>query len=444
MNSQMPEQGSWTNWLTSLPEKSRTTFLESLDSEELATLDGDWLFTARPEQLQPDGDWRAWLIISGRGWGKTRTGAEWIHMVAMTQPGSRLAILCRTASDCRDVAVCGPAGILACSGDDRPEYEPSKRLLTWPNGSIAQTYSSEKSDQLRGPQFSGAWVDELAAHKSWEAWDQLQFGLRIGDRPRCIVTTTPRPMVRLKRLANHQSTHLTRGATMDNRQNLSRDFIKAIHDRYANSTLGRQELAGEILSELPGALFMRADIDRHRVNQAPELRRLVVAVDPAVTSSEDADESGIVIAGVADAGHMFILDDLSMRGTPDAVCRRALEAYHFHKADCIVFESNQGGETWQSITAQLDRSAAVKLVHASRAKHARAEPIASRMEQGRVHFVGVWPELEDQLCNYVPGLTRKSPDRLDAFVWACTELDLLPSFDISINPSDGFVGNAWI
>jgi len=410
----------------------------------MAALEDSWLFTARAEQLPPDGDWKTWLIMSGRGWGKTATGANWVHMVAMTQPGSRIAILCRTASDCRDVAVCGPAGILAYSGADRPEYEPSKRLLTWPNGSVAQTYSSEKSDQLRGPQFSAAWVDELAAHKSWDAWDQLQFGLRLGASPKCVVTTTPRPMIRLKKLAEHSRTHLTRGATMDNRQNLSRDFIRAIHDRYGNSTLGRQELEGELLSQLPGALFMRTDLEKHRVKEAPTLRRIVVAVDPAVTSSDEADESGIVVAGLGDNGHMFILDDISMRGTPDAVCRRALEAYHFHKADCVVFESNQGGETWKSITAQLDRSAAVKLVHASRGKHARAEPIASRTEQGRVHFVGIWPELEDQLTNYVPGLSRKSPDRLDAFVWACTELDLLPSFDISINPDDGFVASAWI
>ena len=231
---------------------------------------------------------------------------------------------------------------------------------------------------------------------------------------------------------------------MDNRENLSRDFIRAIHERYKGSTLGRQELMGELLSELPGALFIRRDIDKHRVNTPPDLRRVVVAVDPATTSSEEADESGIVVAGLAEGGHIYILDDISMRGTPDAVCRRALEAYKFHKADSIVFESNQGGETWKVITSQLDRSAAIKLVHASRGKHARAEPVASRMEQGRIHICGFWPELEDQLTNYVPGLTSKSPDRLDAFVWACTELDLLPSFDIRFNPDDGHIGNNWI
>tara|TARA_R100000329_G_scaffold78220_1_gene67123 strand:- start:1904 stop:3001 length:1098 start_codon:yes stop_codon:yes gene_type:complete len=365
-------------------------------------------------------------------------------MMAITNPGIRIALVGRSAADVRDVMVEGPSGILSSCGDDFPDYEPSKRRLTWPNGSSAHCYSSEKPQQLRGPQHHAAWCDELAAWHSWDAFDQLQFGLRLGEKPRCIVTTTPRPMIRLKRLAEHPATHLTRGKTLDNRANLSSDFIEAIHERFGSSTLGRQELDGELLSELPGALFMRNDIDRHRVNQAPDLRRIVVAVDPAVTSGEEADESGIVVAGVAEAGHIYILDDLSMRGTPDAVCRRALEAYKFHQADAVVFESNQGGETWKTITKQLDRSVAVKLVHASRGKHARAEPIGSRMEQGKIHLCGVWPELEDQLTNYVPGLTSKSPDRLDAFVWACTELDLLPSFDIRINPDDGHIGSSWI
>ena len=430
--------------MSSLPELSRKTFLESLDSEEIAALEESWLFTARAEQLPPDGDWRIWLIQSGRGWGKTRTGAEWVHLMAMTNPGIRIALVARTAADARDVMVEGQSGILSCSGADRPEYEPSKRRVTWSNGSMATTYSADKPDQLRGPQHHIAWADELAAWPRWDTWDQLQFGLRLGDNPRCVVTTTPRPLARLRRIAEDPRTHLTRGATMDNRQNLSRDFIRAIHDRYKGSTLGRQELEGELLSQLPGALFMRTDIEKHRVKETPKLRRIVVAVDPAVTSSDEADESGIVVAGLGDGGHMFILDDLSMRGTPDAVCRRAIEAYRFHKADCIVFEANQGGETWKSITAQLDRTAAVKLVHASRGKHARAEPVASRTEQGRVHFVGVWPDLEDQLTNYVPGLSKKSPDRLDAFVWACTELDLVPSFDIRINPADGHIGNNWL
>ena len=364
-------------------------------------------------------------------------------MMALIRPGIRIALIGRSAADVRDVMVSGPSGILAIPGEP-PLYEPSKRRLTWANGSTAHCYSAEKPQQLRGPQHHAAWLDELAAWQSWGAYDQMLFGLRLGEKPRCIITTTPRPMVRLRRLADHPSTHVTRGGTMENAENLSADFISAIHDRYGKSTLGRQELMGELLSELPGALFMRRDIDKHRVNTPPDLRRVVVAVDPATTSSDEADESGIVVAGLAEGGHIYILDDISMRGTPDAVCRRALEAYRFHKADAIVFESNQGGETWKVITSQLDRSAAIKLVHASRGKHARAEPVASRMEQGRIHICGFWPELEDQLTNYVPGLTSKSPDRLDAFVWACTELDLLPSFNIRINPDDGHIGNHWI
>ena len=338
----------------------------------------------------------------------------------------------------------GQSGIMSCSADKRPEYEPSKRRVTWPNGSMATTYSADKPDQLRGPQHHIAWADELAAWSRWDTWDQLQFGLRLGDNPRCVVTTTPRPLARLRKIANSSSTHVTRGSTMDNRQNLSQDFIEAIHDRYHGTSLGRQELGGELLSELPGALFLRKDLDTYRATEAPSLRRIVVAVDPAVTSSDHSDESGIIIAGLCSRGHLWVIEDLSMRGTPDAVCRRAIEAYRHYQADRLVFESNQGGETWRTITEQLDRSIPVKLLHASRGKQARAEPIAARCEQGRLHLVGIFPDLEDQLTNYVPGLAKSSPDRLDAMVWACTELDEKTLPEITINPSDGHVGNNWI
>lgn len=364
--------------------------------------------------------------------------------MAHTVPGIRIALVGRTAADARDVMVEGQSGIMSCSADKRPEYEPSKRRVTWPNGSMATTYSADKPDQLRGPQHHIAWADELAAWSRWDTWDQLQFGLRLGDNPRCVVTTTPRPLARLRKIANSPSTHVTRGSTMDNRQNLSQDFIEAIHDRYQGTSLGRQELDGELLSELPGALFLRKDLDAYRATEAPSLRRIVVAVDPAVTSSDHSDESGIIIAGLCSRGHLWVIEDLSMRGTPDAVCRRAIEAYRYYQADRLVFESNQGGETWRTITEQLDRSIPVKLLHASRGKQARAEPIAARCEQGRLHLVGIFPDLEDQLTNYVPGLAKSSPDRLDAMVWACTELDEKTLPEITINPSDGHVGNNWI
>jgi len=423
----------------------QSEFLDNLEEHERAALMRLWCFAARQDQLEPGGDWRTWLIQAGRGWGKTRTGAEWVIERALEVPGCRIALVARSASDARDVMVEGQSGIMACAHDsERPEYEPSKRRLTWPNGSLATTYTAEKPDQMRGPQHHYAWADELAAWHRLDAWDQLKFGMRLGVRPRVVVTTTPRPLHMLRKLAQLESTHVTRGSTMDNQANLSADFIEAIHDRYKGTTLGRQELEGELLSELPGALFLRRDLDACRVDSPPSLRRIVVAVDPATTSNAESDESGLVVAGLCSSGHLYILEDLSMRGTPDAVCRRAIEAYKHHKADRLVFESNQGGETWRTISEQLDRSVPVKLIHASKGKHARAEPIGARLEQQRLHICGIMPALEDQLTNYVPGLTKQSPDRLDAMVWACTELDEKTLPEISINPQDGHVGNVWL
>ena len=422
----------------------QSEFLDSLEEHERSALMRLWCFAARQDQLEPVGDWRTWLVQAGRGFGKTRCASEWTIERALENPGCRIALIGRAASDVRDVMVEGESGILACSHDERPEYEPSKRRLTWPNGSTATTFTSERSDQLRGPQFHYGWCDEIASWSSHDAWDQLKFGLRLGDRPRVVVTTTPRPLHMLRKLAQLESTHVTRGSTMDNAQNLSSDFIQAIHDRYQGTTLGRQELEGELLSELPGALFLRRDLDAYRVQHSPDLRRIVVAVDPATTSGAESDESGLVVAGLCSNGHLYILEDLSMRGTPDAVCRRAIEAYRLHKADRLVFESNQGGETWRTISEQLDRSVPVKLIHASKGKHARAEPIAARLEQGRLHICGIMPALEDQLTNYVPGMTKQSPDRLDAMVWACTELDERTLPDISINADDNLRGYDWI
>ena len=423
----------------------QSEFLDSLEEHERSALMRLWCFAARQDQLEPVGDWRTWLIQAGRGWGKPRTGAEWVIERALEVPGCRIALVARSASDARDVMVEGQSGILACANEgERPEYEPSKRRLTWPNGSMATTYTAEKPDQLRGPQHHYAWADELAAWQRLDAWDQLKFGMRLGDRPRVVVTTTPRPLHMLRKLAQLESTHVTRGSTMDNAANLSSDFIQAIHDRYQGTTLGRQELEGELLSELPGALFLRRDIENHRVQHSPDLRRIVVAVDPATTSNAESDESGLVVAGLCSNGHLYILEDLSMRGTPDAVCRRAIEAYRLHKADRLVFESNQGGETWRTISEQLDRSVPVKLIHASKGKHARAEPIAARLEQGRLHICGIMPALEDQLTNYVPGMPKQSPDRLDAMVWACSELDERALPDISINADDNLRGYDWI
>lgn len=405
----------------------------------------DWRFSARPEQLAPKTSWRNWLVLAGRGWGKTRCGAEFIINEVKDGRAKRIALVGRTAADCRDVMVEGQSGILACSpANFRPEYEPSKRRLTWPNGAVASTYSADKPDQLRGPQHDLAWADELAAWSRWDSWDQLQFGMRLGDNPRTIVTTTPRPLTALKRLADANDTHVTRGRTSDNTHNLAESFINAIHQRYAGTTLGRQELEGELLSELPGALFARRDIEDNRCQDMPSMQRIVVAIDPATTSKEGSDESGIVVVGLSNRD-FYVLADLSFKGTPEKVCRRAIEAYDEFRADRIVVESNQGGDTWRTIIEGINSTVAIKSVHASRGKQARAEPVGARYEQARVHHVGIFERLEDQLCNYVPAITRESPDRLDALVWAITELDESTMPVISIDPNEGSRGaQVWL
>ena len=441
----MQGTNSWLDWLASESETKRAEILGSLSDDEIALLVSDWRFSARPDQIAPVSDWRTWLILAGRGWGKTRTGAEFIIDEVRQGRAKRIALVGRTAADCRDVMVEGESGVLACSPEDfRPEYEPSKRRLTWPNGAVASTYSADKPDQLRGPQHDLSWADELAAWSRWDAWDQLQFGMRLGDKPRTVVTTTPRPLVALKRLADASDTHITRGRTSDNEHNLARSFITAIHDRYAGSTIGRQELEGELLSELPGALFARQDIEQNRTQEIPSLQRIVVAIDPAITSKQSSDESGIVVAGISNRD-FYVLADLSFKGTPEKICRRAIEAYSEFKADRIIVEANQGGDTWRTILEGIDPSVAIKSVHASRGKQARAEPVGARYEQARVHHVGISERLEDQLCNYVPSISKESPDRLDALVWAITELDNSTLPIISINPSEGSRGaSVWL
>lgn len=437
---------SWIDWLASLSETKRAAIVKKLSPEDVKLILTDWRFTARPEQLPPPGNWRTWLILAGRGWGKTATSCQFIINEIREGRAKNVALCGRSSADCRDIIVEGPSGILASSPDDfRPIYEPSKRRLTWPNGAIATCLSAEKPDQFRGFNSDLAYADELAAWQRWDAWDQLQFGLRIGDNPRVVVATTPRPLARLKRLAELPNTVVTRGRTTDNMHNLAQSFIDAIYERYANSTLGRQELEGELLTELPGALFLRKDIEAHRVDKAPELTRIVVAIDPATTSNENSDESGIVVVGVS-RGHFYVLADLSIKATPEKLCRRAIEAYEEYQADAIVVEANQGGDTWKTIINGIKPSVNAKSVHASRSKTARAEPVAARFEQGKAHIVGSpLVALEDQLCNYVPGLTRESPDRLDALVWAITELDGATLPNLKIDVDSGYRGaNLWI
>ncbi len=378
---------------------------------------------ARPKQLPPDTDWRVWLILAGRGFGKSRAVNEFAIDQAFTMPGSRGALVAATAGDVRDVIVEGESGIMAISPPDfMPLYEPSKRRLTWPNGSMATTYSADEPRRLRGPQHHWAICDELAAWRFPDAYDQLMLGLRLGDNPRVAISTTPRPTPIIKSLIDDKTVALVMGSTYENRENLADVWFDDIISRYEGTTLGRQELYAELLFDHPGALWTRDNIDNNRVVEFPGLRRIVVAIDPAVTAYEDSSETGIVVAGVSHDGHGYVLEDVTLRASPDGWAKAAVAAYNKYKADRIVAETNNGGDMVESTIKTVAPNVSFKKVHASRAKHTRAEPVAALYEQNRIHHVGVFGKLEDQLCQWVPGDT--SPDRLDALVWAFTELML--------------------
>ncbi|AWN47153.1 ATP-binding protein [Methylobacterium terrae] len=391
------------------------------------TLGGSWRLKARPEQLAPDGDWFGWLILAGRGWGKTRTGAEWVQEQVQQRRAGRIALVAATAADARDVIVEGPSGLLAIAPKHmRPEYEPSKRRLTWPNGAVASTYSADEPERLRGPEHDSAWCDELGAWRYPEAWDMLMFGLRLG-RPRCVVTTTPKPVRLIRDLLARSDVRITRGRTMDNAANLAPSFIDAIQKRYGGTRLGRQEIDGELLQDVPGALWQREWIDQDRVTAAPEdLRRIVVAIDPAVTNTENSDETGIIVAGLDAAGHVYVLDDLTARLGPLDWARLAVAAYRRHQADRIVAEVNNGGELVSATVRMVDAAVPFREVRASRGKAVRAEPVSALYEQHKVHHVGSFTALEDQMCAFTADFNRStagySPDRVDALVWAITEL----------------------
>ena len=431
-----PETRSLAELLASLPAPTRRTILSDLTEAEANELLYDWHFWARPSQLPPPGDWSVWLLLAGRGFGKTRIGAEWVRagVCGSTPLGRgryrRVALVAETAADGRLVMVEGESGLMAVhAAAERPCYEPSKRLLTWPNGAIATLYNATEPDQLRGPQHDAAWCDELAKWRyARETWDMLQFGLRLGPRPRQVVTTTPRPLPLLAEIMRRPDAVVTRGSTHENRANLPPSFFDAILARYEGTRLGRQELHAEWLEDLPGALWQRARIDALRLNAAPELARIVVAIDPAVSSGEGADETGIVVAGLGLDGHGYVLEDASMKGSPDAWGRAAVGCFRRWQADRVIGEVNNGGELIEHVLRTVDQAVPYKAVRASRGKRARAEPIAALDEQGRVHHVGAFAELEDQMCQFTSDFDAAragfSPDRVDARVWALSELML--------------------
>ena len=395
-------------------------------------LRADWRRRARPNQLPPPGDWwLVWLILAGRGWGKTLTGAEWVCF-KIRHGCSRIAIVGATAADCRDVMVEGQSGILSVGlKADRPVYSPSNRRLTWPNGAIGTLYSADEPDRLRGPQHDAAWCDEMAAWSYLESWDQLMLGLRLGQRPQCIVTTTPRPIKLIRNLVEREGKDVvvTRGSTFENSANLAQSFLNEITVRYEGTRLGRQELQAEILDDVPGAIFIRLWFDRDRREKAPDdLLQIVIAIDPATTSGEDSDETGIVVVGVAQENgvdHAFVLEDLSGKFAPHEWARIAIAAYHRHSASRIVAETNAGGEMVENTLRQIDPNVSFREVKASRGKVRRAEPVAALSEQGRLHFVGSFPQMEDQCAALTPDFDRVkagySPDRLDAMVWGVTD-----------------------
>ena len=455
-------------WALQHPKATRAKVLAKLSPAEALDLLHNWRWWARPDQLLPKGQWSTWLAMCGRGWGKTRTGGEATNEWAQT-PGLRIALIGRTTADVRDVMIRGESGILAVAHPSfRPVYQPSKRLLTWPNGTIAMTYSAEKPDMLRGPQHHKGWADELAAWKYTDTWAQLQYGLRLGTNPQCIVTTTPRPTALVRALAADASTHVTRGSTYDNKGNLARKFLLHIAAQYEGTRMGRQELYGDLLTDTPGALWTYANLDFYRVRpvlvddptgyegkrlttQLPTLVRIVVAVDPNVAADTKefekqtragkgadgkerrGDECGIVVVGLGADGNGYVLHDATISAGPAEWAQIVVRLYDQYKANSIVAEANNGGDLIRTTIEAFCRDRkdkdgrrlmmpSIKLVHASKGKRARAEPISTHYEAGRVHHVGTFAELEDEMCTWDAATAVKSPNRIDALVWGLTEL----------------------
>jgi len=387
--------------------------------------------------LPPIGKWIVWLILAGRGFGKTRAGAEWIIDGVKSGKCRQIALIGETAGDVRDTMVeVGESSIMRISPPGfMPKYEPSKRRLTWPNGAVASTFSGDEPGQLRGPAHDRVWADEPAKWKYAEdAWSNMLFGLRVGDKPQCVATTTPRPIPLIKRLLKDPTCVVTRGSTYDNLINLSPAY-KGIVAQYEGTRLGLQELHAQVLDDAPGALWHREQIDSLRVTQHPELIRVVVGIDPAVTNTEESDETGIIVAGLGTDGHGYVLDDRSLRASPAGWAQEAVTAYHSRQADRILAEVNNGGDMVELTIRTIDPTVAYKSLHASRGKQTRAEPVAALYEQGRIHHVGMLATLEDQMCEWTPG-EGSSPDRVDALVWCFTEL-MPPGEVLSIPRTSG-------
>jgi phage terminase large subunit-like protein len=426
----------WNIWSV----EERLFLMMTMSQGEMDDIDRHWHLFAHKHQIPPDvapngKPWLTWLLIGGRGAGKTRAGAEWVRAQALgvapfaSEVATRIALVGETEHDVREVMIEGVSGILAVHRrDERPVWLPSRKRLEWSNGAVAQAFSAEDPESLRGPQFCCAWSDEMAKWRHAEqAFDMLQFGLRLGAQPRQLITTTPRPTALLKRLMCDPSSVTLRAGTIVNALNLAPTFLQGVMDRYAGTRMGRQELDGEIIEDRPDALWSRALLEGCRVTEAPPLQRIVVAVDPPVSSSKRADSCGIVAAGISDVGLVYVIaDDTVSAVTPAAWAMKAIALWRRLEADALVVEINQGGEMVRAVMHEIDAAVPVTPVRALRAKWLRAEPVATLYEQGRVKHAGAFPALEDEMCDFASsGLSSgRSPDRVDALVWAVSSLAL--------------------
>jgi len=408
-----------------LPKSRRERILReirNLSNEEKLNFLYNWRLWARFKQLPPKGNWFGWLLRSGRGYGKTRSGAEWV--IDRAKEGfKRIALIGQTKADVRDAMIeVGESSILQISHPRfTPNYEPSKRRLTWPNGSIAISYSGDEPDQLRGEQHDTVWIDELSKFKYPQlTWDNMEFGLRIGPNPQVVITTTPRPIPIIKDLINDPDIKDVRGNSYENIDNLSEKYINRVIKKYEGTRLGRQEIYGHILEDNPNALWTRKIIEKNRRNKAPKLIRVAIAIDPQATDNIMSSETGIIGGGLSEDRHVWILEDATVKGSPDKWGNAAVTVYHKLEADRIIGEVNNGGDMVEHVIKSIESNVPFKSVRASRGKYIRAEPVSALYEQGKVHHVGNFSDLEDQLCEWVSG--DKSPDRLDALVWLIYEL----------------------
>lgn len=388
--------------------------------KQTAPLSKTWNQLARPNQRMPEGDWHTWLILAGRGFGKTRTGAETVRMLIEEQGYRHIALIGQTRDEAHDVMIHGESGLSAVCNS---KLISKKRQFHWPNGAVIQLFSGDHLDKLRGPQFDLVWIDEWAKFRNpKDLWNQVQMTLRLGSQPRLIITTTPRPFDFLNKLMDQPGVVVTRGSTFDNTANLAHGFVEQVTRQYSRTSLGSQELYGEILTDREGALWKRSIIQQ----EAPphtQWQRLVIAIDPATTHHEGSDETGIVMAGLLNDGRAYVLEDWSGRYSPTEWGKRVVEAYHQHKVDRIVVETNKGGDLVDRVLQTLDPNIAIRHVHATRGKTTRAEPIAALYEQEKVKHIRTFRELEQQMCEYTAASSR-SPDRMDALVWALTDLFL--------------------